>query len=155
MLPSQRDVFGPVACSSLPSWGTPQAAALSQLGSSAPFLTVIPCCCRALIFVSVVLEPLPSEPLSVGYTNPLSWLLDPVLDPHKQLQAAATHVGSSATPRDTGTHGNECSPPAPAWASPAGKPCSRSLHPSTPAQELTTNQPESEPEIKMSQASKM
>lgn len=154
MLPSQRDVFGPFACSSLPSWGTPRAAGWSQRGSSAPLLTVIPCCCRAFTFAPVCLEPLPSEPFSVGHTNLLSWLLDPVLDPHKQLQAAATRVDSPATPRGTGTRGNECCHPAAARASPGGKPCSSSPHPSAPARELTTNQPESEPEIKMSQASK-
>lgn len=111
-------IFPPELRGALCSWSVQDC--LSQFDSSAPLLTIIPRCCCAFIFVFVFLEPLPSVPVSVGYTNPFCWLPDPILVPtqsQKQLCAVAIHVDSPATSGDTDTRGNECSHPAPAQAS--------------------------------------
>lgn len=73
-----------------------------------------------LIFVFVFLEPLPSLPVSVGYTNLLCWLPDPILFPTQmpgknsvQLLSLWTHL---PPPGATATPGNGCSQPASAQA---------------------------------------
>jgi len=79
----------------------------------------------------------------------------PHTNSRKQLCAAAIHVDSPATPCRHRHTRQRMQPPSPctgiAPATHVGKPHSSSLHPSTPAQELTTNQPESKPEVKMIQ----
>lgn len=75
---------------------------LCHSDSSAPVLTIILHFCCAFIFVFVFLELLPSVPVSVGYTDLLCWLPDPVLaqsqTPGSLLVLLAVHADSSATP---------------------------------------------------------
>lgn len=111
-------IFPPVLRDTLCNWLVHDC--LSRFGSSDPFLTMISRCCCAFIFVSVFLTPLPSVPVSVDYTNPLCWLLDPALVPTWTLENNSVlllsawihlpHLGQMDT------LGNECSHPGPAQA---------------------------------------
>lgn len=93
---------------------------LSQFDSHLPSLPWNHVVAVRLIFVFVFLEPLPSLPVSVGYTNLLCWLPDLVLVPTQMLRKSSVQLLSLWThlppPGDTATPGNGCSRPASAQA---------------------------------------